>query len=152
MLKRTNNPMPRVARAEGFSLIEVAVATVIIGMGVTALLLSVGAGTRVNDDARELTQASFLAGEVREWASNQTFANLSALPSPTTFSPPQDGSGNVITDMTGWSQAISITWRDAANLNNNVAAGSSKFINMQVQIFRGGRLMLSTTAMVVNRS
>ena len=151
MVKRINH-MRRVARAEGFSLIEVAVATVIIGLGVSALLLSVGAGTRVNDDAQELTQASFLAGEVREWASNQTFANLSALASPTTYNPPRDGSGNAITDMAGWSQKISFTWRDGANLNNNVAAGTSKFINLQVQVFRGNQLMLSTTALVVNRS
>ena len=151
MATRIDN-MKHATLAEGFSLIEVAVATVIIGLGVTALLLSVGAGTRVNDNARELTQAAFLAGEVREWASNQTFANLSALASPTTFSPPQDGGGNTITDMAGWSQVISITWRDGVNLNNNVAVGSSKFINMQVQVFRGSQLMLATTALVVNRS
>lgn len=152
MLKRKHNHTLRVPRSEGFSLIEVAVATVIIGLGVTALLLSVGAGTRVNDDAQELTQATFLAGEVREWATNQTFANLSALASPTTFSPPHDGSGNAITDLAGWSQIISITWRDGANLNNNVTAGSSKFINLQVQVFRGSQFMLATTTLVVNRS
>jgi prepilin-type N-terminal cleavage/methylation domain-containing protein len=152
MLKRKHNHMLRIPRSEGFSLIEVAVATVIIGLGVTALLMSVGAGTQINDNAQELTQASFLAGEVREWATNQTFANLSALANPTTFSPPQDGSGNVITDMAGWSQTVSITWRDGANLNNNVTAGTSKFINLQVQVFRGSRLMLATTALVVNRS
>jgi prepilin-type N-terminal cleavage/methylation domain-containing protein len=151
MANRMNNTR-RGARAEGFSLIEVAVATVIIGLGVTALLLSVGAGTSVNDSGQELTQASFLAGEVREWVSNQSFATLSALASPTTFNPPQDGSGNPITDMPGWSQAVTITWRSNANLNNNVAAGASKYINVQVQIFRGSQLMLTTTALVVNRT
>ena len=151
MVKRTNHPR-RIARAEGFSLIEVAVATVIIGLGATALLLSVGAGTAVNDSGQELTRAAFLAGEVREWASNQTFANLSALASPTTFSPPKDGGGNTITDMTGWSQTMTFTWRDGANLNNTVAAGSSKYINMRVQIFQGNVLMLTTTVMIVNRT
>ncbi len=142
----------RGACAEGFSLVEVAVATVIIGLSVTALLMSVGGGTRTNDAAQELTLASFLAGEVREWASNQSFATLSALASPTTFNPPQDGSGNPITGLAGWSQTVTITWRSSTNLNTNVAAGASNVINVQVQVFRGSQLMLSTTALVVNRT
>ena len=151
MLQRMNNAR-RGARAEGFSLIEVAVATVIIGLGVTALLMSVGAGTSVNDNAQEVTEASFLAGEVREWAFNQSFAALSALASPTTFNPPQNGSGNAITDMPGWSQTVTITWLSNANLNTAVGVGASNYINLQVQVYRGAQLMLTTTTLIVNRT
>ena len=66
----SDNPV-RIARAQGanptrkgFSLVEVAVATAIVGMGIAAILVSVESGTRVNDAGKKLTQAIFLAQEV----------------------------------------------------------------------------------------
>ena len=140
-----------IARAEGFTLVEVAVATAIIGVGVSALLVSVGAGTRVNDDAQKLTQATFLAGEVREWASNQTFANLTALPSPTTYTPPHDGGGNVIADMANWSQKVTITARNPADLSASVTAGTSDIVNVDVRISFRGCEYLATSFLVTRR-
>ncbi|MBL7134332.1 MAG: prepilin-type N-terminal cleavage/methylation domain-containing protein, partial [Phycisphaerae bacterium] len=51
----------RIGRRQGFSLIEAAVATAIIGIGVVALLAAIRAGTHTNEGGRKLTQAVFLA-------------------------------------------------------------------------------------------
>jgi len=51
----------------GFTLIEVVVATILVGLALTAMMVSVGSNTRVNDAGTKLTQAAFLAQEIHEW-------------------------------------------------------------------------------------
>jgi prepilin-type N-terminal cleavage/methylation domain-containing protein len=144
------NKLHTVARDRGFSLVEVALATAIIGVGVSALLMSVGAGTRVNDDAQKLTQASFLAGEVREWASNLSYDTLCAQASPATYSPPHDGNGNAITGMTGWSQKVTITWRDPNNISVP-SAGVTDVANVGIRVSYNGYEHLVSNFLVTRR-
>jgi hypothetical protein len=144
------NKLRSVARDRGFSLVVVALATAIIGVGVTALLVSVGAGTQANDGAQKLTQASFLAGEVREWASNHSYDMLTALTSPVTHSPPHDGNGNAITDMTGWSQKITITGRDPNNITV-ASASATDVTNVEVRISYKGAEYLVNNFLITRR-
>lgn len=141
----------RVARGRGFSLIEVALSTAIIGLGVSALMVSVGSGTRVNEGAQKTTQASFLAGEVREWASNLPYDTLAGFASPVTYDPPRDGNGNAITGMTGWSQKVTITWLNPADIAapSNVATDVT---NVQVQVLHNGAEQLSASFLVARRN
>ncbi|HOF19019.1 MAG TPA: prepilin-type N-terminal cleavage/methylation domain-containing protein, partial [Phycisphaerae bacterium] len=67
MVHKTDGVARGVPTGEGFTLIEVAIATAIIAIGVVALVVSVGSGTRANQGGTELTQAVFLAQEIREW-------------------------------------------------------------------------------------
>src|SRR5215216_2166023 len=50
----------------GFTLIEAAITTVIIGVGCVSMLTLLGAGTMANNEGAELTTAMNLAGNVRE--------------------------------------------------------------------------------------
>ena len=93
--KRRNN--------RGFSLIEVAIATAVIGVGMAAVLVGLGAGTKANDAGQKLTQATFLAGEVREWTCRVPFTSVVSA----TYSPPHDATGAALTDMPGWTRARS---------------------------------------------
>lgn len=151
--------------ARGFTLIEVAVATMIIGIGMTALLVAVGANTRVNGYGAELTEATFLAQELHEWCSALPFSD----PNPedandppgsdgsdppasiddlddlmgVTYSPPRDGEGYELYGMSGWSQTITLTWRDPNALTQTVADGASDVIHVQVDIGYKGRTVLT---------
>lgn len=58
---------PTLGGRQGFTLIETAVAVVLVGLGVTALLVSTASGTRANDAGKKLSDATFLAQEIREW-------------------------------------------------------------------------------------
>ena len=97
----------------GFTLIEVAVATIIVGVGLAALMVSVESSTRVNDVGGRLAQGTFLAQEIREWTLALPFSTPNPLhvgnpPGPdgidphvfvddlddlmgVTFKPPQNG-------------------------------------------------------------
>lgn len=160
--------------ARGFSLIEVCVATAIIGVGMSALMLTVGSGTQVNGAGQKLTQASFLVNEIREWTSILPFVDPDAgdssnPPGPdgsspqvlvddlddlmdVTFSPPRSGSGTAISDLQGWSQVISMTWRNPTDLSAVVSPGSSNVINVNVVILHEGQLVLSADYLLARSS
>ena len=119
---------------DGFTLIEVAVATVIVGIGMAALMVSVGSSTRVNEAGGKLAQATVLAQEIREWTLALPFSDPDAQdahnpPGPdgvdpqvsvddlddlmgVTFKPPRVGMGIAISSLPDWSQTISMSWRD----------------------------------------
>ena len=157
----------------GFSLVEAMVATVIISLAVTSFMLAMGSGTRINDAGLKLTQAVFLAQQLREWTVTLPFSD----PDPgdannapgndgsdpqvfvddlddlmgVTYSPPRNGLGAAITDMADWSQQISITWRDPDNLTSTVTAGSSDFAYVEVTVSRYGQPILTTGWFEVRR-
>ncbi len=161
----------RIGRREGFSLIEAAVATAVIGIGVTALLTAIRAGTQTNEAGRQLTQAVFLAQETREWTRRLLFKdpqNPENPPGPdqsnpqvfvddlddlmgVTYSPPRDAHGSAIADMTSWSQTITLTWRSAADLTSVVSDGTSNIVHVQVDIFYQEQPVLSTGWLVTSK-
>jgi hypothetical protein len=122
------------ARGRGFTLIEAATTTVIIGVGCLAMLQLLAAGTRANGESGELTTAMNLAGNIRECLTHhngplQTVA-FSDADDPDnwgpevgettvntyddlddfdglTFSPPIDARrASMGSDYNGWSQSI----------------------------------------------
>jgi prepilin-type N-terminal cleavage/methylation domain-containing protein len=160
-------------RRAGFSLVEVAVATAILGIGMVALLTCVGSGTRTNDAGRKATLGTFLAQEIREWTLRLPFTDpdpgdANNPPGPdgsdpqvfvddlddlmdVTYSPPRDGTGAAIANMTEWSQTITLTWRDPANLTSTVSAATSDVIHVGVAVRCGGEPVLTAGWLVVNR-
>lgn len=167
----------RVRGRAGFTLIEAMIATVVIGLGVLALIHSLGAGTRVNSVSRDMTQAVFLAQEIRELTLQLPFsdpdeADMGNPPGPdgadpatfvddlddlmnTTYNPPVMASGSgtmqTISGMTGWSQVVDLEWKDPDRLTLTVPDGSSDVINVTATIQKDGRDVLSTSWLVVRR-
>ena len=160
-----------------FSLVEVALATVIVGIGIVAVIASLQAGSRVNGAGRDLTQAVFLAQEIREWTvrlpfrdpdpgdannppgpdgiSPQTFVDdLDDLydPAGLVYCPPRDGLGLPISGMTGWSQVLMLSWRDPNGLTATVSPGASTIINVKVSVRFRGKEVLATSWLVAKRS
>ena len=163
---------PQSSADSGFSLVEVAVATAVIGIAFAALLVALRAGTRSNEAGRRLTQAVFLAQEIREWTLRLPFEDPEA-PGETpgseegdpqlavddlddlmgvTFSPPRDAYGSAITGISGWSETITLTWRDSANVAATVSNGSSDVIRVQVSIRYQGQEVLTTGWLVTRRA
>lgn len=68
LARLSGSPLPRSRRAapRGFTLLECALATVIIGVGVLALVEAQGAFNRANDFSTSAATATYLANEVRE--------------------------------------------------------------------------------------
>ncbi len=165
-IARTSMPSPvRIGQwnnhRNAFTLIESAVAIIIVGLGVAAIMVSTASGSRVNDIGTKLTKATFLAQEIHEWTIRLPFKDLDPgdannPPGPdglsslvfvddlddllgtdlqgTMYDPPRNGQGSSITDMAGWSQDIDLTWRNPADLTSIVANGSSGLVFVEVSI------------------
>ena len=156
----------------GFTLVEAAIATAVIGIALVSLLVALRSGTRTNEASRRLTQAVFLAQEIREWTLRLPFedpeepgeAPGSEEGDPqtgpddlddlmgVTYSPPRDAYGSAIMDMSGWSESITLTWRDSSNVATAVSDGSSDVIYVRVRISFQGREVLTTSWLVTRRS
>jgi Tfp pilus assembly protein PilV len=96
----------RSPRRRGFTLIEAATTTVIIGVGCVAMLELLGAGTIANQAGTEGTVAMNLAGNVREAMTGIAFADKA---SPTHWGP-ETGETDVqlfndVDDFDGWTSA-----------------------------------------------
>jgi len=163
---------PQSSARSGFSLVEAAIATAVIGIALAALLIALQSGTRTNGAGRRLTQGVFLAQEIREWTLRLPFEDPQA-PGETpgseegnpqvavddlddlmgvTFSPPRDAYGSAITGISGWSETIALTWRDSANVATTVSNGSSDVVHVQVTIQYQGQEVLTTGWLVTRRA
>ena len=160
------------AGRSGFTLIEALIASVIVGVGVSAMMVATKSGTQVNAGAREFTHAINLAQEIREWTLKLPFLDPETPGNPpgpdgsenpqsfvddlddlagVTYSPPRNGTGQAITDMSGWSQKITLTWRNPDNLSATVANGASEMIYVEVLVSHGSQPVLTTGWLVTRR-
>ena len=172
---RSNSPTAVAGARKGFTLVEVAIATAVVGLGMVALFMSLGAGTRTNAEGVKLTQATLLSQEIREWTCKLPFSDKDTAqknnpPGPDsgetaaddlddlyvadglTFQAPRDARGLPITDMPGWSEKVTITYRDPADLTRTVTAGSSDVVNVKVQILYQNREVLTTDWLAARKS
>ena len=169
------SPRRTTARCHGgFTIIETALATVVVGIGIVAMVHAMAAGTRVNSQGRDITHAVFLAQEVREWTLQLPFsdpddADAGNPPGPdgadpqsfvddlddlmdVTFTPPRDGQGQVIEGMADWSQTIEMEWRDPNSLTTAVPVGSTEVISVNVTIRHNGQKVTSSSWLVARRN
>src|SRR5687768_17880236 len=95
------------SRAGGFTLIEVAMATVIIGVGFIATLQLLAAGTVSNKEGTELTTAIHLAGNIHEASLRTDYDELFGLEG--THNPPLDANLRPMAGVSGWQQVVDVS-------------------------------------------
>lgn len=120
----------------GFTLIEVAIVTVIIGLGVVGLLQLMVAGSMSNASASRRATAVHLASSIHEMCYQKTWPQLLALHG-TTFNPAVNAQGHVTLDQQGWSQHISVQPVRIDNLTQTVS-GASPMVRVMVRVSRHG--------------
>ncbi len=91
-------------RRSGFTLIDIMIATLIIGLGMTALMMLMGAGTQVNEYGRDLSSAVFLAEQIRNMTEEMSYDDLAALNGQAFTG--CDGNGNPVSGLEHYSQSI----------------------------------------------
>jgi len=119
----------------GFSLAEVLIALIFIGLAIAALMAGNGAFTQANFVANEMSIAEFLTEQVRERTTLSHFENLHSFNK--TYSPPEDAGGGALSaDFAAYSQEITVEYVQATNFTQ-VAGSSTRFIRITVKIYRG---------------
>ena len=107
--RRHNLSTPRRAR-RGFTLIEAAIVTVIVGIGIVGLLELLAAGSMANINSKQLTTAVFLANNVNEMMQGKEYSTLKATYDNVTYSPPKDGRGESLVGFDPWVQIIDVSY------------------------------------------
>jgi Tfp pilus assembly protein PilV len=120
-------------RRSGFTLIEAAITTAIIGIGVVALLELLATGTRSNVNASELVTATNLAKQCRERTLQKTFDEVRAM-NGTNEAPPKDAAGNAIAQLNGWEQTVKVAPVDPARLSLDIIDSDPTAIRVTVTI------------------
>ena len=151
----------------GFTLMETGLATIIIGVGVKAVMELLANGTTANYDGAEQTTAINLAKNIREMCLNLSFTdpvtpNVWGLDSgesasnPSTindlndldgltFSPPLDSRKVAIAGWTDWSQAIVVHSVDPSRLTLDVPDGTTPANRITVTISHKGKSIYTMT-------
>lgn len=130
----------------GFTLIEAAIATVIIGVGVLAIVELLAAGTLSNATGTQLTTAINLANNVNEWSMRTEYTDLRTTFDNKAFSPAKDALGANLADFDGWKQVIDVQYVDPNRVTLAVPDSQPEPTSrVIVTITRHDRPILTTT-------
>ena len=147
----------------GFSLVEVLIAIILVGLAVAALLGANSALTNANGAGTDLTTAEFLIGEITELTAllpvvdpengtstfgpetGEALADYDDLDdfSGANFSPPINTQRTAINSAVGFSQQITVENVSASNFEQVVSNHSSDFVRVTVRIFLNSRQISS---------
>jgi type II secretory pathway pseudopilin PulG len=105
-------------RRGGFTLIEAAIATIIIGVAFTAMLQLIAKGTEANGEGTKLTTAINLAGNIHEASVRVAYVDIFDLRA--TYSPPVNARLQTISGMPGWTQVVGVNYVDENNITQSV--------------------------------
>ena len=134
----------RAPAANGFTLAEILVAVVIIGIAIAALVGANGAFTQVNGAAVNLSTAEFLIEEIRELTTMSAYDDLYDFDNAN-FCPPVDVSGAALTDFGSFTQQVTVENVNPASLETPVADHTSPFVRITVVIVQNNRPISSAS-------
>ena len=140
-------------KQSGFSLVEVLIATLLVGVSVVALLAANGASSMVNGAGADLSTAEFLVEQIREWTTvlavvdPQGGTTTFGLEEPNmvnaddiddldgqTFSPPVSAGGNPLAQFPSFSQQVVVENVSATDFTEVVGDHSSMFVRLTVSV------------------
>jgi type II secretory pathway pseudopilin PulG len=148
-----------------FTLIEIMIATLLVGITVATLIMTTGSFTRVNAAGIDLSTAEFLIEEIRELTvsldvidpetntetfgveSGETLGTYDDLDdfNAKTFSPPIDINRSQLDDFAVFSQVITVQNVNTSDLALVVANHTSPFVRVTVRILMNNILVTESS-------
>ena len=140
---------------DGFTLIEVLIAILLVGLAIVSLISANGAFTQANGAGVELSTAEFLIEQIRELSTvlevidpntgvatfgpeaSETLADYDDLDDfhGAVFSPPISADRNSLTDLSAYSQQITVENVNASDFEQVEINHGSFFVRVSVKIF-----------------
>jgi len=144
---------------DGFSLIEVLIAILLVGLAIASLVTANSAFTKANGAGVELSTAEFLIEQIRELSillpvidpetgvstfgpeATETLADYDDLDDfdGASFSPPIGADRNVLNDLASFSQQITVENVSASDFEQVEIDHSSDFVRVSVKVFLNSR-------------
>jgi len=149
----------------GFTLIEVLFAVLLVGFAIASLLTANAAFTKANGAGTDLSTAEFIIAQIRELTmllpvidpetefttfgpeAGETLAIYDDLDdfNGATFSPPISAERTVLNEFSAYSQQITVQNVSASDFELVVANHSSNFVRVTVQIYLNSRQISSAS-------
>ncbi len=144
--------------SNGFSLVEVLIAVVLVGLAIAALLASNSALTIANSEGAELSTAEFLSEQIRELTAMlnvvdpETGIGTFGPEEPNfisyddvddfdgaIFSPPISADRSTLNDFSAFTQQVTVENVSASNFELVVGDHSSSFVRVTVRVLLNAR-------------
>ena len=142
MIQKPNIIARRARRAAGFTLLEAALTTMIVGVGLVATLQLLASGTSANIDGAQTTTGLNLAKGVREMTLNMTFDAVRALDGKT-YTPPVDSRGEPINSLSQWTQTVDVQSVDPDQFTTEIVDPSPDAVRVTVTLSQNGENVCS---------
>ncbi len=144
---------------DGFTLIEVLIGILLVGLAIVSLISANGAFTQANAAGAELSTAEFLIEQIRELTTvlavidpntgtstfgpeaSETLVDYDDLDdfNGASFSPPIGADRNPLTDLSAYTQQITVENVNASDFEQVVSNHSSFFVRVTVHVFLNTR-------------
>jgi len=120
----------------GFSLVEVLIAIILVGLAIASLVAANISFTKANAAGTDLSTAEFLIEQVRERSISVDYDDLNSLLhfDGVTFSPPVNADGEYLTDFAAFSEQIIVENVSEQNFEQVIGYDSS-FVRVSVKVF-----------------
>jgi prepilin-type N-terminal cleavage/methylation domain-containing protein len=134
----------------GFSLIEVLIAILLVGLAIASLIIASGSFTKANSAATDLSTAEFLIEQIRERSISINYSDLKNLEhfDSVVFSPPISANGESLGNFSAFSEQIIVENVSDANFEQVVA--DSNFVRVTVKVFLNSKEISSASWLRAN--
>jgi len=128
-------------KKHGFSLIEVLIAILLVGLAIASLVVANGSFTKANAAATDLSTAEFLIEQIRERTALLSFDALEGM--TILYSPPINANGEALNNFAAFSQQVTVENVSASNFEN--LESGSDFIRVTVKVFLNSKQISSAS-------
>ena len=168
MLRLRVDKMRDMKYGSGFSLVEVLIAILLVGLAVASLVAANSAFTKANGAGTDLSTAEFLAEQIRELTAllpvvepetpesgvdvfgpepDETLATYDDLNDfdGKSFSPPINANRTALADLAAYSQQVTVENVDKSNFEQVVADHGSSFVRVTVRVYLNSKEITSAS-------
>ncbi len=150
--------------SSGFTLIEVLIAIVLVGLAIVSLVVAGGSLTKANGAGTDLSTAEFVAEQIRELTAllpvvdpqtgTAMFGSEEAILADyddiddfdgASFSPPIGADRGVLNNFAAFSQQITVENVSATNFEQVVSDHGSNFVRVTVEVFLNSKEISSAS-------
>ena len=122
----------------GFTLVEVAIATAIVGLSIAALMLLITSCTMVGAESTRVSSALAYATNISERCEKLTRAQLLAMDGAS-YSPAVDATAQPIAEGTGWVQEVSAAYVAPTNAAGPTVTGPTNLVRVNIRVTLHGK-------------
>jgi len=128
----------------GFTLIEVLVAIILVGLAIASLVGANVSFSKANGAGSDLSTAEFLIGQIKERTAMMDYDDLQSL-DDAVFSPPIGADGRQLNAFSTFSQQVTVENVSPSDFEQVVADGSSDFVRITIEVSQNNQTLSSTS-------